>query len=471
MGFFEVFVTLAGARGKSWSAKIEGFLLVPPFSFHPMSSTKQSTLQAVKGMNDLLPDQSALWEWFEDTCRHIFRQYGYRAMRTPVVEPTPLFVRSIGEVTDIVEKEMYSFEDKLNGDPLTLRPEHTAGLLRAAIEHNLIYNGPQRVWTSGPVFRHEAPQAGRYRQFHQYDVEALGYAGPDVDAEQMVMLARLWKALDIPMPELQINTIGDTHERARYREALIKHFEAHFDALDDEGKRRLHTNPLRLLDSKAPSMQEVIAQAPQLMDYLDDPAEKPEGAKAHFERVKQLLTDAGVAFTVNTRLVRGLDYYNRTVFEFVSKSLKRSLTIAAGGRYDGLFEQLGGKPAPGIGFGIGVERVLLHFDEQQKTAPRQQALDCYVAFAGDGSDRYAFSVAEGLRSAGLSVALSHGGKFATQLKRADASGARFAIIAGDSELAAQTITIKNLRESTHDGAQQTLSLAQAIALISTQNNH
>ncbi len=438
-----------------------------------MSKNHIQAIQAVKGMNDLLPDQSPLWEWFEDTCRGIFRQYGYRLMRTPIVEPTPLFVRSIGEVTDIVEKEMYSFEDKLNGDPLTLRPEATAGLLRAAIEHSLIYNGPQRVWTSGAMFRHEAPQQGRLRQFHQFDVEALGYAGPNVDAEQMLMLGRLWKALGLLEDgknsiQLEINSIGDTSERNVYREKLIAHFEANVDALDEEGKRRLHTNPLRLLDSKAEKMQSVIEKAPKLLSFLGDET------RAHFDAVQQMLSDAGQAFVINPRLVRGLDYYNRTVFEWVSKAFSRPLTIAAGGRYDGLFEELGSKkPAPGVGFGVGVERVLMHFNEQQKENPRQQPLDCFVIYAsehaGEAVGRYAFTVAESLRNAGLSAQLSAGGSFKSQMKRADASYARFAIILGDSEFAAKEVAVKSLRETDHGGLQQTVALSRAIEIVLEAN--
>ena len=297
-------------------------------------------LQAIRGMEDILPDASPLWERLEDACREVFRQYGYRNIRTPIVEPTALFVRGLGEVTDIVEKEMYTFPDR-NHDSLTLRPEATAGIVRAAIEHNFLYNGPMRVWTAGPMFRYERPQKGRQRQFYQYDVEALGFEGPDVDAEQIVLLARLWKTLGIGPLELHVNSIGDAADRLAHRGKLIAYFEGHAALLDEDAKRRLHTNPLRILDSKNPAMQAMIEGAPRLLEHLGD------GALRHFEAVKQLLSDAGVAFTVNPRLVRGMDYYNRTVFEWISDRIGSQSTIAGGGRYDGLFEMLGaGPPRP-----------------------------------------------------------------------------------------------------------------------------
>ena len=309
-------------------------------------------IQAVRGMNDILPDETPLWEFLEQTVRDVFRQYGYRNVRTPLVESTSLFVRSIGEVTDIVEKEMYTFEDALSRDSLTLRPEATAGVVRATIEHNLLYNGPMRVWTSGPMFRHERPQKGRYRQFHQFDVEALGFPGPDVDAEQMIMLARLWQRLGFADVELQINTIGDGEERKAYRADLIAHFERHASVLDEDARRRLHTNPLRILDSKNPGMQSIIEAAPKLVERLGS------ASRAHFDALQRLLADAGLAYRVNPRLVRGIDYYNRSVFEFVTTRLGAQGTIAAGGRYDGLIGQLGGKDAPACGFGMGTERVV-----------------------------------------------------------------------------------------------------------------
>jgi histidyl-tRNA synthetase len=409
-------------------------------------------IQAIRGMNDILPDDTPLWEHFEDTCRDVFRQYGYANMRTPIVEATPLYVRSIGEVTDIVEKEMYSFEDKLNGEALTLRPEATAGLIRAAIEHNLTYSGPIRVWTAGPMFRHERPQKGRYRQFHQYDVEAFGFAGPDVDAEQMLLLHRLWRRLGLDGIELQINSVGDIADRQAYRQRLIDHFSAHIDHLDEDGKRRLHSNPLRLLDSKSERMQPVIASAPRLLDRLN-----PEAA-AHFEGVQRLLSDAGLSFRINPRLVRGLDYYNRTVFEFVSLAADSPLTVAGGGRYDGLFEQLGGKPTPSIGFGLGVERVLMLMRAQ--TSPRKRAPNAYLVMS-DSARSWAWKVAEALRDAGLAVVLGGGASFKSQMKKADGSGARFAIIVGDEEAAHGTVTLKRLA----DGEQQRVTLARAKDLL------
>jgi histidyl-tRNA synthetase len=408
------------------------------------------TIQAVRGMNDLLPDDAPLWQFLEDTTRKVFEQYGYRLMRTPIVEPTPLFIRSIGEVTDIVEKEMYSFEDGMNGEKLTLRPEATAGIVRAVIEHNLIYNGPQRVWTYGPMFRHERPQKGRYRQFHQFDVEALGFLGPDVDAEQIVMLCRLWKQLGLENVELHINSIGDAESRARHRRSLVEYFEAHAEQLDEDAKRRLHTNPLRTLDSKNPAMQALVEGAPKLAEFLD------EAAQSHFDALRKLLDQAGVAYKVNPRLVRGFDYYNRTVFEFIGKGKDFELTICGGGRYDGLIGQLGGKPAPGCGFGFGVERVLMMLAETQL---KLAVPDAYVIFS-DEAVAEAWQVAEQIRDAGLTAILHAGGNsFKSQMKKADAS---FAIILGEDELKAQEVSVKSLRVA---GEQTRLSLQAAIAHI------
>lgn len=408
-------------------------------------------IQAIRGMNDLLPDASPLWLYFEDTVREVFEQYGYRLMRTPIVEATPLFARAIGAVTDIVEKEMYSFEDSMNGEKLTLRPEATAGLVRAVIEHNMLYNGPQRVWTWGPMFRHERPQKGRYRQFHQFDVEALGFPGPDVDAEQIVMLARLWKRLGIENVTLNINSIGDVASRAAHRDALVKYFESRFDELDEDAKRRLHTNPLRTLDTKNPAMLPVVDAAPKLNDFLDD------AAREHFEGVKSRLTASGLAFVENPRLVRGFDYYNRTVFEFIGKGLDFELAIAGGGRYDGLIEQLGGKSAPGCGFGIGAERVLMLLEGLKPAAV--EAPDAYVLFQEQFANE-SWQVAESLRDAGLAAVLhAGGGSFKSQMKKADGSGARFAIILGESEVAAGVLAVKDLRGG---GEQQSLSLDQTI---------
>jgi len=398
-----------------------------------------TALQAVRGMNDVLPEEAAAWQRFEDTARNVFERYGYRNLRVPIVEATPLFVRGIGEHTDVVEHEMYTFEDKLNGESLTLRPEATAGIVRAAIEHSLTYERPLRAWTAGPMFRHERPQKGRYRQFHQLDVEALGYPGPDVDAEQIVMLSRLWRALGLSGIALAINSIGDPAERRAHRTALIEHFERHRNLLDDDAQRRLHTNPLRILDSKHPALQDVIAAAPRLLDRLG-PA-----SRAHFDALRALLDEAGIAYTVDARLVRGLDYYNRTVFEWVTDALGAQGTVAGGGRYDGLFEQLGGKPTPACGFAIGIERMILLLHAQG--ALRVIAPDGYVVHAGERAASVARKVAETLRDHGASIVLhAGGGSFKSQMKKADASGARLALIVGDDEAAAGTVAIKTLRD-------------------------
>jgi histidyl-tRNA synthetase len=420
---------------------------------------KATPLQAVRGMNDVLPDDAALWERFEDTVRRVFTLYGYRNLRVPIVEPTALFVRSIGEHTDVVEKEMYTFDDKLSGESLTLRPEATAGIVRAAIEHNLTYERPQRVWLAGPMFRHERPQKGRYRQFHQFDVEALGFAGPDVDAEQIVMLARLWRELGLQdRIVLTINSIGDADERRAHRVALIDYFEGHADVLDADAKRRLHANPLRILDSKTPSMQAMIAEAPRLLDRLGSQS------RAHFDGLQQLLADAGIAFEVNPRLVRGLDYYNRTVFEWVTQHLGAQGTVAGGGRYDGLFEQLGGRPTPACGFGMGIERMVLLLKDAQWQA--QSAPLAYVVHAGDAAATLARRAAEALRDAGLAVVQNAGGgSFKSQMKRADASGARYAIVIGDDEAARDVVAVKPLRES---GEQREIAIADLVEAMNTQ---
>jgi histidyl-tRNA synthetase len=421
--------------------------------------TMAAALQAVRGMNDVLPDEAAVWQRFEDTARNVFERYGYRNLRVPVVEPTPLFVRGIGAHTDVVEHEMYTFEDKLNGESLTLRPEATAGIVRAAIEHHLTYERPQRIWTAGPMFRHERPQKGRYRQFHQLDVEALGFPGPDVDAEQIVMLARLWRALGLDGITLSINSIGDPAERRLHREALIAHFARHADVLDADSQRRLHANPLRILDSKHPPLQDVIAAAPRLVDQLGD------ASRAHFDALRALLDDAGIAYSVDARLVRGLDYYNRTVFEWVTGALGAQGTVAGGGRYDGLFEELGGKPTPACGFAIGVERMILLLEAQGRA--RAAAPDAYVVHAGDKAGAVARHVAETLRDHGASVVLhAGGGSFKSQMKKADASGARLAIIVGDDEAAAGTVAIKHLREG---GDQVAVPLADVVARFAALN--
>ncbi len=408
------------------------------------------TLQAVKGMNDILPDEAGLWLWFEDTVREWLEGYGYRNIRMPLVENTALFKRAIGEVTDIVEKEMYSFEDSLNGDQLTLRPEGTASCVRAVLQHNLLYNAPQRLWYAGQMFRHERPQKGRYRQFHQIGVEALGFAGPDIDAEQIVMCARLWKKLGIRDVALQINTLGDAASRQRHREKLIAYFEQHKDKLDADAQRRLYSNPLRILDTKNPAMQELVSAAPKLMEELE------ADAIQHFEAVQAILKQHGIAFEINPRLVRGLDYYNRTVFEWVTTRLGAQGTICAGGRFDGLIEQIGGKSAPACGFAMGVERLLALLQEDGMQTPAAP-LDVYVVHQGEQAQNLAWRVAESLRDAGLRVLLHcGGGSFKSQMKKADGSAAVCAAIIGDDEVAANAVMLKPLRGG---GEQQRVGLA------------
>ncbi len=415
------------------------------------------TLQAVRGMNDILPDEAEFWELFEDTVRSWLKSYGYRPIRLPIVEPTPLFKRAIGEVTDIVEKEMYSFVDSLNGEPLTLRPEGTAGCVRAVIQHSLIAQQPRRLYYIGQMFRHERPQKGRYRQFHQVGVEALGFAGPDIDAEMILMGARLWADLGLDGIELQINSLGQQEERARHRAALVAYLEENAELLDEDSRRRLHTNPLRILDSKNPALQPLCAGAPRLIDHLG------EESLNHFEGVQRVLRDAGVPFTINPRLVRGLDYYNLTVFEWVTDRLGAQGTVCAGGRFDGLVEQLGGKPAPACGFAMGVER-LIALIKDAGGEPASPAPDVYLAHQGDDAGRLAFRVAEGLRDQGVDVLLHcGGGSFKSQLKKADGSGAMFAVIIGDDEAATGEAQLKPLRD---EGAVQVKmkvdDLAEAI---------
>ena len=394
---------------------------------------------AVRGMNDLLPAQSAVWEWFEARVTDWVRSYGYQQIRTPVLEHTDLFVRGIGEVTDIVEREMYSFEDRANQERLTLRPEFTAGTVRAAVEHSLTYDGPKRMWSMGPLFRHERPQRGRFRQFHQVNVEALGFAGPDIDAEQIVMLARLWKILGIESARLEINSLGQTEERAQHRAALITYFKQHQDELDTDSVRRLGTNPLRILDSKNPAMAKLLSDAPQITAYLGD------SSRQHFQGLQALLAAAGVEFKVNPRLVRGLDYYNLTVFEWITDELGSQGTLCGGGRYDTLIELLGGKPTPATGFAVGIERVIecLTQSGQVDTSPQT---DVYVVHQGGATAERAFLTAEMLRDAGLDV-VCHAGESSlkSQMKRADASGADFAVIIGETELASDSASVKNLR--------------------------
>ena len=413
--------------------------------------------QSIKGFYDTLPEATPLWFKLEDTARRVLASYGYNNIRMPLVEPTELFVRSVGEHTDIVEKEMYAWEDKLNGDKLTLRPEGTAGCVRAVIENNLTYNGPVRLWYSGAMFRHENVQKGRQRQFHQIGAEAFGFESAEVDAEQIVMLARLWAELGIKDVELQINSIGDADERLAYRKTLITYFEQHSELLDEDAKRRLHTNPLRILDTKNPRMQAMCEAAPKLMDCLG------ESSRTHFEKLCQLLREAGIAYTINHRLVRGLDYYNRTVFEWVTTKLGAQGTIAAGGRYDNLVERLGGSATPACGFGIGLERVFLLMQEYGVTAVNSP--DIYLVNVGELAEKQAFNAAELLRNAGLQVILHAGaGSFKSQMKKADRSGARFAAILGDDEAAAGEISLKPLLQA---GEQKRCKLADVATILRT----
>lgn len=413
-------------------------------------------IQAIRGMNDITPEDSVWWLHFEAVVRDWAFAYGYRNIRMPIVEKTDLFVRSIGEVTDIVEKEMYSFEDSLNGDKLTLRPEGTASCLRAVLQNNLLHQGPQRLYYSGPMFRHERPQKGRYRQFHQVGVEALGFNGPDVDAELIVMTADLWKRLGLRNIELQLNTLGSSDERAAHRAELISYLEANAELLDEDGKRRLHTNPLRVLDTKNPEMQALVDAAPKLIDFVGDVS------RTHFETLQSLLRQAGVDFVINPRLVRGLDYYNLTVFEWVTSELGAQGTVCGGGRYDGLIEMLGGKATPACGFGMGIERLLLLMQAQGlEQAPAVS--DAYVASFGEVAAGFALQASQVLRQAGLAVQLHcGGGSVKSQMRKADASGARVAVIIGDDEAASQQVSIKPLRG---EGKQQLVSLADAAAYI------
>ncbi|MFO0388044.1 MAG: histidine--tRNA ligase [bacterium] len=420
-----------------------------------MTDKNQSRLTAVKGMNDVLPEDAALWEFFEETVRSVLHSYGYRQIRTPILEYTPLFQRGIGEVTDIVEKEMYSFQDALNGEPLSLRPEGTASVCRSVIEHNLTYEGGQRLWYQGPMFRHERPQRGRYRQFHQVGAEAIGYAGPDVDAEMIGLCARLWEAFELSEVKLEINSLGNSAERAEHRAALIAYLEKHQDALDEDGKRRLYTNPLRVLDTKHPDMQQVAQAAPKLMDYLG--AE----SRAHFEQFQRLLKLRGVRYDINPRLVRGLDYYNLTVFEWTTTELGAQGTICGGGRYDGLIELLGGKPTPACGLALGVERVLELIRLQGFDAGAQT--DVYVVHSGVGSLEMAQQVAELLRDEGIdTIVHAGGGSFKSQMKKADASGAAFAVLLGEDELKANEVSLKALRDAEgqalHGGPQERVAV-------------
>ncbi len=405
-----------------------------------------SQIQAIRGMGDLLPEDSATWRFVEATLRDILIAYGYHEIRVPIVERTELFKRSIGEATDIVEKEMYTFDDR-NGVSLTLRPEATAGIVRAGITHGLLHNRRQKLWSTGPMFRYEKPQKGRYRQFYQFDVEALGFVGPDVDAELIIVSSRIWQELGIDAVELELNSLGTLPARARYREALEGYFGQFPDALDEDSRNRLQRNPMRILDSKNPAMKDLIAGAPVITDYLDS-----ESAE-HFATLRRLLDQAGIAYRINPRLVRGLDYYTRTVFEWVTDRLGAQGAVCSGGRYDGLVEQLGGRPVPAIGWAIGLERLIELFKvcggDHVSGAP-----DVYVVAVGEAVVEPAFKVVEQLRDAtnGLRIEMNcGGGSFRSQMKRADRSGAQVAVILGEAEVADETVGIKPLRDA--DGEQ------------------
>ncbi|WP_405242656.1 histidine--tRNA ligase [Lentisalinibacter salinarum] len=427
-------------------------------------------VRPIRGMNDVLPPDTGRWQHLEDTVRDVLESYGYRQMRLPLLEYTELFRRSIGEVTDIVEKEMYTFEDR-NGDSLTLRPEATAGVVRAAISNGLLHNQRHRLWTAGPMFRYERPQKGRYRQFHQIDVEALGYPGPDIDAEMILMSARLWRRLGIRRIRLEINSLGTPASRQHYREVLVEYFRAHRDRLDEDSIRRLDTNPMRILDSKNADMQDIVAGAPDITEHLDG-----ESA-AHFAELQRILSAAGVDYTVNPRLVRGLDYYTRTVFEWVTDALGAQGAVCSGGRYDGLVEHLGGAPTPAIGWALGMERLVALFEEEGGAEP-DGAPAVYVVAVGETAAATAFALAERLRDSlpGQAVEVNAGGgSFKSQLKRADRSGARYAVVLGENEIAAGEAGLKPLRT---DEAQESIAfgelaavLAERLAVDGTRQGH
>ncbi len=429
----------------------------------PQDQSRVGKLAAVKGMNDIFPPESAQWEWFEQHVREVMGSYAYGSIRTPIVEYTQLFVKGTGETTDIVEKEMYSFEDRLNGEHLTLRPENTPGVVRAAIEHNLTYDGGKRLYYVGPMFRHERPQRGRYRQFYQVGAEALGFAGPEVDAELIVLASHLLARLGLPGIRVELNSLGLPAERQQHRLALIAHFERHADLLDADAQRRLHSNPLRILDTKNPAMQEIVAQAPQLLSFLG------EASLAHFETVQTLLTASGVPWSVNPRAVRGLDYYSHTVFEFVTDELGAQGTLCGGGRYDGLFEVLGGKPTPAVGWGMGIERVL-ELVRVRGLASNVVAPDAYAVIPDLAILPTAFQTLQTLREAGVRVQMHAGaqagaGSMKSQFKRADSSGARYALVFGPSEVAQGQLTVKALRDGV--GAQELRSLAEVRGWAAT----
>ncbi|MBW5891767.1 histidine--tRNA ligase [Pectobacterium polaris] len=417
-------------------------------------------IQAIRGMNDYLPAETALWQRIENSLKQVLSGYGYNEIRLPIVEQTPLFKRAIGEVTDVVEKEMYTFDDR-NGDSLTLRPEGTAGCVRAGIEHGILYNQEQRLWYVGPMFRYERPQKGRYRQFHQLGCEVFGLQGPDIDAELILMTARWWRVLGIAdHVKLELNSIGSLDARARYREALVAFLEQHKDQLDEDCLRRMYTNPLRVLDTKNPQIQVLLNDAPVLTDYLDDES------RAHFEALGELLTLSGIPYTVNPRLVRGLDYYNRTVFEWVTTSLGAQGTVCAGGRYDGMVEQLGGHATPAVGFAMGLERLVLLVQSVNPDFKAQSGVDAYLISSGAGTQVAAMQLAEKLRDALPQLKLMTnygGGNFKKQFARADKWGARVALVLGENEVAAGQVVVKNLS----NGEQDTLAQADVASRLAT----
>ena len=422
-------------------------------------------LVAIKGMNDILPPDSARWEWLEDKVRTLMARYAYRNIRTPIVEPTPLFVRGLGEVTDIVEKEMYSFEDRLNGEQLTLRPEATAGVVRAVVEHSMLYDGGKRLYYMGPMFRHERPQRGRYRQFHQIGAEALGFPGAEADAEIILLAHALWAELGLENVRLELNSLGQPDERRAHRAALIAYLEQHMNVLDEDARRRLHSNPLRILDTKNPAMQALVEGAPRLIDFLG------EASLQHFETVKAILDANGVAWSLNPRLVRGMDYYNLTVFEFVTDQLGSQGTICGGGRYDYLIEQIGGKSAPAVGWALGVERVLELLKEQETQVARPAA-DAYAVVPDASALPVVMAALQRLRAQGVSVqmhsptAAGEGmGSMKSQFKKADASGARYALVFGADELARGAVTVKPLRDSGEQAERPLAALAEWAATL------
>lgn len=424
---------------------------------------KVEKLTGVKGMNDVLPPDTGTVEWFESRVRSLMARYAYRNIRTPIVERTPVFVRGLGEVTDIVEKEMYSFEDKLNGDSLTLRPEATAGVVRAVVEHSMLYDGGKRLYYIGPMFRHERPQRGRYRQFDQIGAEALGFSGPEVDAELILLAVALWKDVGLADVRLELNSLGQPQERLSHRQALVSYLECHQDLLDEDAKRRLYTNPLRILDTKNPAMQSLVATAPRPLDYLG------ASSLAHFNSLKLILDTNGVEYTVNPRLVRGMDYYNLTVFEFTTDRLGSQGTVCAGGRYDYLVEQLGGKPAPAVGWALGVDRIL-ELIREQGLATVDQTLDAYAIVQDANVLPVVLRALQTLREAGVSIQMHASstdgmGSMKSQFKRADSSGARYALVFGVDEVAVNRVTVKSLRDGV--GNQVTYSLLDILSWAPT----